>query len=44
MTRNCETKRQTGKLHVNKPLHSIGRDKKNINEGHEQMQETKRIK
>ena len=43
MMRNCGTKRQTGKLHVNKPLHSAGRGN-NINKGHEQIQEAEGIK
>lgn len=34
MMRSCGTKRQTGKLHVNKPLHSTGRE----NKGREEIQ------
>ena len=43
MMRICGTKRQTGILHVNKPLYSTGREN-NTYKGHEQIQETKRIK
>jgi hypothetical protein len=43
MMRICGTKRQTGKLRVNKPLRSAGTEN-NTNKGHEQIQETKRIK
>ena len=44
MMRSCGTKWQTGKKqNVKNPLHSAGTDS-NLNEGHEQIQETKGMK